>query len=186
MWVSSSLLLAALGVAMAFETSPTVCAGNISGIHMQISRTEFSHAYSDIFHMSDGSIVIDDGSTRDEKHMDAAFRHMETLMTAVGARKINTTSGHAVEVCGEDMCRILMLAVLGNFVSSPSDPKYASQSSVETMATVVVDYTGSLVVVHSFATMRTYFLESLLFISIIAIARLSLVKHIVYSQPSTK
>jgi hypothetical protein len=88
--------------------------------------------------------------------------------------------GHTVEICGQDMPRILMLAVLGNFVSSPSDPKYSSQSTEETLATVVVDYTGSLVVVHSFATMRTYFLESLLFISIIAMARLSLVKKVVY------
>ena len=71
-----------------------------------------------------------------------------------------------------------MLAVLGNFVSTPADPKYSSQSASSTLATVVIDYTGSLVVVHSFATMRTYFLESLLFISIIAIARLSIVKKV--------
>jgi hypothetical protein len=86
--------------------------------------------------------------------------------------------GHTVEICGHNMTRILMLAVLGNFVSTPSDPKYGAQSSADTLATVVVDYTGSLVVVHSFATMRTYFLECLLFISIIAIARLSLVKKV--------
>ena len=92
--------------------------------------------------------------------------------------EIGDIVAHTVEICGHNMTRILMLAVLGNFVSSPTDPKYGSQSSADTLATVVVDYTGSLVVVHSFATMRTYFLESLLFISIIAIARLSLVKKV--------
>ena len=77
-------------------------------------------------------------------------------------RKNHLQVGHTVEICGHNMTRILMLAVLGNFVSTPADPKYGSQSSVDTLATVVVDYTGSLVVVHLFATMRTYFLESLL------------------------
>ena len=87
---------------------------------------------------------------------------------------------HTVEICGHDMTRILMLAVLGNFVTTPVDPNYNSESSVNTLATVVVDYTGNLIIVNSFATMRTYFLETLLFVSIVAIARLSMVKKVVF------
>jgi hypothetical protein len=183
------LLLTTVGIVSSMESTPIQCIGGDAGIRIHIPVNEFTRAYTDTFRMSDGSRIVDsvDG---DMEHMDAAFHHMKTLMASVGAmksfksgvRSTYTEVGHTVDICGQNMTRILMLAVLGNFVSSPVDPKYSSQSSEETLATVVVDYTGSLVVVHSFATMRTYFLESLLFISIIAIGRLSLVKNVVYSK----
>jgi hypothetical protein len=163
------------------------CAGGEPGMLIHMPVNEFARAYTNTFRMSDGSSIVD-SAENDLEHMDAAFHHMKTLMTAIGAenaanrRTSYANVGHTVEICGGNMTHILMLAVLGNFVSSPIDPKYSSQSTAETFATVVVDYTGSLVIVHSFATMRTYFLESLLFISIIAIARLSLVKKIIYAK----
>jgi hypothetical protein len=177
------LLLAFLEIGLAFNSIPITCVGGESGMRIHMPVNEFSRAYTETFRMSDGSVMVDSADS-DLEHMDAAFHHMKTLMTSVGAMNWNDPNvnvGHTVEICGSNMTKILMLAVLGNFVSSPVDPKYSSQSSEETLATVVVDYSGSLVVVHSFATMRTYFLESLLFISIISIARLSLVKKIVYA-----
>jgi hypothetical protein len=180
-------LLIAMRYTLAMNSSPIQCAAGVNGVRIHMPVNEFSQAYSATFRMSDGSSIVD-SADNDMEHMDAAFHHMKTLMTAVGARNVNDSEhiygsiGHTVDICGENMTRILMLAVVGNFVSSPIDPNYSSQTSAETLATVVVDYTGSLVVVHSFATMRTYFLESLLFISILAIARLSLVKKVVYTK----
>jgi hypothetical protein len=181
------LLLSTCVCVLALDSVSITCVGGEAGMRIHMPVNEFAHAYTDTFRMSDGSIMVDSADS-DLEHMDAAFHHMKTLMASVGANKYTPVGsnqtyhnvGHTVDICGSNMTRILMLAVLGNFVSSPVDPKYSSQSSEETLATVVVDYTGSLVVVHSFATMRTYFLESLLFISIISIARLSLVKRVVY------
>jgi hypothetical protein len=183
------MLLCQLGIAcvLARDVTPIKCAGDIDGVRIHMPVNEFARAYTNTFRMSDGSVMVDSQDS-DLEHMDAAFHHMKTLMVSIGATKYIPTGsnqtyvnvGHTVDICGSNMTRILMLAVLGNFVSSPVDPKYSSQSSEETLATVVVDYTGSLVVVHSFATMRTYFLELLLFISIVSIARLSLVKKVVY------
>jgi hypothetical protein len=174
-----------LGCCVALESFSVMCEGGEMGVNVHIPVNEFAAAYANTFRMSDGSSMVD-AQDRDMEHMNAAFHHVKTLMNSIGARNISstkdnsTTIGHTVEICGVDMAHILMLAVLGNFVTSPDDPKYNSQTSAETVATVVVDYTGSLVVVHSFATMRTYFLESLLFISILAIVRLSLVKKVSY------
>lgn len=141
--------------------------------------------------MSDGSSIVEADVT-DTEHMDALFQHMKTLITSVGAKAVMYSkshkrepkevmhNGHTVHICGHDMTRILMLAVLGNFVTNPTDPSYSSQSAKESLATVVVDHTGSLVVINSFTTMRTYFLETLLLVSIITIARLSLVKKVTF------
>jgi hypothetical protein len=176
------ILLAILGYATAYRTFEISC-GDTDGIGIQMTTSDFTDAYTQTFHMSDGSKIVDSADSGDMEHMNAAFERMKVMMSAIGAVQDNNQSvavEHTVRICGQNMTRILMLAVLGNFVSSPADPKYNSQSSAETLATVVVDYSGSLVVVHSFATMRTYFLESLLFISIIAMARLSLVKKVQY------
>jgi hypothetical protein len=179
------LLLLYTQIVMSMESSATTCEGGEVGMLVHMPVNEFARSYASTFRMSDGSQIVD-SDVGDMEHMDAAFTHMKTLMTSVGATKVSTNRhsydnvGHTVEICGYNMTRILMLAVLGNFVSNPKDPKYGSQSAADTMATVVVDYTGSLVIVHAFATMRTYFLETLLFISIVAIARLSLIKKVTY------
>lgn len=65
---------------------------------------------------------------------------------------------------------------MGNFVSATSA---SSSSSGSTLPSVVVDvYTGRLQVVSSFSSLRAYFLETLLIISVVAIARLSLLRKV--------
>lgn len=84
--------------------------------------------------------------------------------------------------------RIFLLGVVGNFVTSPSDPKISSsQSSSEPIASIVMDvYTGRLALVHPFSAIRTYFLETMLIVSILAIAKLSLVQGVSVPAPAEK
>lgn len=66
-----------------------------------------------------------------------------------------------------------MLAVLGNFVHAPGDHPGG-------IATVAVDvYTGRMVVVPPYSTLRERFLETLLLISVLVIARLAFLRKMV-------
>lgn len=92
-----------------------------------------------------------------------------------------------LRVCGEDFARIALLAVVGNFVSpAPRGPAVAPNSvgggagrAGASLPTVVVDVeTGRLQVVSSLSSLRAYFLEAMLVVSVLAIARLSMVQTV--------
>ncbi len=79
------------------------------------------------------------------------------------------------------MLDLLLLAAVGNFVASPSDPNISPQSSMRSMPSVVIDtYTGELVMHTQYDSVRGYFVEALLVISIIVIARLTFVRNNTY------
>ena len=87
-----------------------------------------------------------------------------------------------MQICGNDALNLLLLAVVGNFVSGPGDPAISSQSSLETMPSVAIDaYTGQLVMHTPYDAVRGYFVEALLVLSIIAISRLTFVRNNVYT-----
>ena len=51
-----------------------------------------------------------------------------------------------MQICGTDAVDLLLLAVVGNFVSVPGESTASSQSSLETMPSVAIDArTGQLV-----------------------------------------
>lgn len=108
-----------------------------------------------------------------------ATRNVLGLLGDVGAAvDDNVTS---MVVCEGDLLRLGMLAVLGNFVTGPEDGRLGSPGST---AAVVVDvYTGALVVTPSYSVTREYFLEALLVLSVLAIARLTLVRRVSVSGP---
>lgn len=71
-----------------------------------------------------------------------------------------------------DLLRVAMLAALGNFVNAPGDHPGE-------IATVAVDvYSGRIVVVPPYSALRESFLETLLVISVLVIARLTFVRHV--------
>ncbi len=77
---------------------------------------------------------------------------------------------------------ILLLAAVGNFVSHLGDPKLSQQSSLQSMPTVVIDsYTGRLSMRTPYDSVRGYFVEALLVISIIVISRLTFVRKNTYT-----
>ena len=87
--------------------------------------------------------------------------------------------------------RIALLAVVGNFVSpAPRGPSVAPGSvgglgkPGASLPTVVVDVdTGRLQVVSSMSSLRAYFLEAMLVVSVLAIARLSMVQTVTVVHP---
>ena len=77
---------------------------------------------------------------------------------------------------------MMLLSVVGNFVSVPGDVSTSSQSSLETMPSVAIDaYTGQLVMRTPYDAVRGYFVEALLVLSIIAISRLTFVRNNAYT-----
>ena len=86
-----------------------------------------------------------------------------------------------ISVLWQDVLDLLLLAAVGNFVASPSDPNISPQSSMRSMPSVVIDtYTGELVMHTPYDSVRGYFVEALLVISIIVIARLTFVRNNTY------
>lgn len=88
------------------------------------------------------------------------------------------------KICGKDVPRLLLLGIIGNFVTSPAE---TTGGSSEPLASVVIDvYTGKMTLVHSFNALRSYFLETLLIISILAIAKLSLVRNVSVNKEASQ
>lgn len=86
----------------------------------------------------------------------------------------------AFKICTAQAMDLLFLSIIGNFVTTPADPDMATASSAQGLATVVIDvFTGSIVLVNSFGLIRTYFLEALLIVSVLAISRLAVVRKVV-------
>lgn len=93
-----------------------------------------------------------------------------------------SSSGDVIQICGRDVVDLLLLAVVGNFVSTPDDPNLSPQSSMRSMPTVVIDtYTGELVMHTPYDAVRGYFVEALLVISILVISRLTFVRNNTYT-----
>ena len=67
---------------------------------------------------------------------------MQELMYMVGVYVNDTAAargsgGDVLQICGKDVVDLLLLAVVGNFVSTPEDPNLSPQSSMRSMPTVV-------------------------------------------------
>jgi hypothetical protein len=139
---------------------------------------------------------------RDSGSFRGSLDYMQGLMRAVGVlleppppgpvasaseqpEAQNATLPMVFRMCGDSVGRLMLLGVVGNFVTSPSSSSSSSSgggaassqpASSDTMPSVVIDaYTGRLEMVGSLSVMRAYFLETMLIISILAIARLALV-----------
>ena len=156
--------------------SANTCASGKDMLQFDISLNDFSSSYREVFYMSDGSQV----DPRDNDHMRIAYEHMLMLMGGIGiSHNDSHVNGdfYTKWVCPEEIPRIFMLATLGNFLTSPSDSKvWEGISSSHTPPVIVIDRSGKLTISNSFAQTRSMYLEALLLISVVAIARLSILK----------
>lgn len=150
--------------------------GGKNSVTLSFTEDEFLSTFSQVFHMSDGSQLqmTTTGSNSSDSILDSyVVTNILSIMGDVGVT--HSVKGNSVTVCESDLLKVIMLASLGNFVTSPVDEVIGSAS----IAQVVVDvYTGRLVVVIPYNSLRSYFLETLLVVSVIAIARLSLVRSV--------
>ena len=180
--VFSCHILAFIVASAACISAQALCGTGDALLPITIPIDAFAEAYQKTFAMSDGSFV----DTSRNQHMCEAFKKMLTLMQNIGVHPANATMGletyqletYQLNVCQEQLAEIFMLAVLGNFVVTPDEAqKTAELSYTKSIATVVVNRMGDLTIVNSFDAMRTFYLESLLFVSIVAVARLSVAAH---------
>lgn len=187
-------LLFATGAFGAAEFQVVTCGETASdGMRVTLGAADVLAAYSQSFELSDGSRMAlhDVNSTAGVD----TVKYVRTLMGNIGVNSSFAGQDRwTFELCGPRVTQLFLLAVLGNFVSNPSDPALTTQTSSETLATVVIDtYTNKLTLVNSFNIIRSAFLETLLIISIIAIGRLALVRNVTiternpcYLQPQSK
>lgn len=145
-----------------------------NAVTFSFTGDEFLNTFSQVFHMSDGSqLQMTTGNSSASILNSYAVTNILSIMGDVGVT--HSVEGNSLTVCESDILKVIMLASLGNFVTSPVDEIIGSAS----IAQVVVDvYTGRLVVVIPYNSLRSYFLETLLVISVIGIARLSLVRSV--------
>lgn len=167
-----------------------------NGLRVRMTESEFFDSYARTFEMSDGSKMkmMGDGEESggyDSRSFRQSIRYASSMMRMVGIEEIfntttTTTTGSATtdmmtfQVCGPAIADIFMLSIVGNFVTSPSEYSSGSSSlSDEPLASVAIDvYTGKLTLVNSFSVVRSYFLEAMLVISVLAIAKLSIVRTV--------
>jgi len=158
------------------SSSSNTCVNGRDKLKFDIPLDEFSSSYRKTFYMSDGSVV----DPRDNDHMRIAYEHMLQLMGGIGvSTEDSLVNGDVYSkwVCPEEIPRIFMLATLGNFLTSPSDSRvWEGVSSSRKLPVIVIDRTGKLIISNSFAQTRSMYLEALLLISVVAIARLSIFK----------
>lgn len=155
---------------------PVLCPGGVQGVLVRATNAEFFDAYAGVFYMSDGSQIGAGGGDG----LGASSAYFYTLMGAVGAEVIAADGpGVAFRVCGAgNATRLALLAAVGNFVSPAAD-QLGTTTGGARLPTVVVDArTGQLDLVGSLSAMRAYFLEAMLVVSILAIARLSMVQTV--------
>lgn len=176
-------------LAVSFQKTSTLCppvfdysSQNTEGILVTVSDAEFFVAYSKVFKMSDGSKVDPLTSTIGAQTIGSniSFNYTHTLMRMVGVDRIDQQPGNSTFLlCGNDFGRLALFAVLGNFASSTvGDPNQATMGG-----SVVVDpFTGMLVRAGDYKSVRSYFVEALLVISILVIARISMVRSVTVVQ----
>jgi hypothetical protein len=178
------LLICILGNTYALSYSHIKCVNNASGFELRVTPHEFFTVYSKTFAMSDGSIIQDGfkGIGVDDMLLEKSFIYIHTLMSNIGIDTQRYTAGDpdvAFKVCDNDLIQIFLFAVIGNFITNPLDPDFSVQSSASNLASIVIDvYTGQLVIVNSYSAIRPLFLEALLVLCIIIIARLTFVRNI--------
>jgi hypothetical protein len=172
--------------ALHYETA--VCDDNQTAIQMTISSQEFFTVYAKTFAMSDGSTIQGDASDQDSDSpiLQKSFRYIHSLMANIGIEATHYSSNDAdvkFRICNDQIVQILMFAVIGNFVTNPTDEDLSLQSTTKNLANIVIDvYTGQLIVVNSYNAIRALFLEALLVLCIIIIARISFVKQVKTNQ----
>jgi hypothetical protein len=154
-----------------------------NGIRIRMTRSEFFDTYISIFDMSDGSNIDDlysDNSTGKMTLKGSSLNYTSSLLRLVGVEELSPAGESDMmtfQVCGIDMVKIFMLGIIGNFVTSTK--KGADEASQNGLAKVVIDvYTGRLTLVNSFSVVRSYFLETMLIISILAVAKLTIIRNV--------
>jgi hypothetical protein len=184
------LLLACISYNVnALTYKEATCENNKTAIQLTITSHEFFTAYAKTFAMSDGSVIQSDMAQNGVNNplLQKSFRYIHTLMSNIGieATHYSTNDSHVnFRICNDDLVQIILFAVVGNFVTTPTDTDFSTQSSASNLASLVIDvYTGQLIVVNSYNAIRSLFLEALLVLCIIIIARLSFVRNITNAVP---
>lgn len=171
--------------------------GGQPGIAIEVTAAEFYASFASIFRLTDGSRISVPAGERMEslRYMQYLLRNVHVRVNEAASQEAQSMQGgtgsgegggggaaDVLEVCGSDAIDLLLLAVVGNFVSVPGDVATSAQSSLETMPSVAIDaYTGQLVMRTPYDAVRGYFVEALLVLSIIAISRLTFVRNNVYT-----
>lgn len=152
-------------------------------VAVRTTNAEFYRVFASQFRMSDGSAMdASDAAAGEGSRKTRAFatRFMRNVNATVHADE-SSPDAFSIEMCGTDLLRNALLAVVGNYVSSPGDVALSPPSSTQAVPVVVVDtYTGELVTHVAYSGVRGYFVEALLVVSIAVIARLTFVRNTPY------
>lgn len=110
--------------ALQFWTIPEgeACGPGTTGIAINATSKEFYTSFASIFRLSDGSSIRPPPQERME-----SVRYMQELLSFIGVTVNETLSaasngqyeGDVLQICGKDVVDLLLLGVVGNFVTNP-------------------------------------------------------------------
>jgi len=165
-----------LSTCACWETSLETCSigQNETCVKLRFQPDEFIQVFSSTFMLSDGSIPVWGRGQNSDLLDSTVIKNVLSMLGDVGIQVDDL--GTYVLMRERDLLKMGMLATLGNFISLGQSTSVGFHESV---GTVVMDvYTGGLVIVPPYSVMRQYLMETLLVISVVAIARLSLVRQV--------
>ena len=130
-------------------------------VSLEFTPDEFIDSFRKVFVMSDGSTAGFDSIPSSSE----LVSYTNSIMQNVGIGSRNSPA--RFHVCESNLMNVYMLAAVGNFAA-----KRDSNTNTPFPHIVVDAYTGKIAVATSYADVRTMFLETLLVICIITIARI--------------
>ena len=187
------ILHTAVGSGVVFTGATCAEDPEMAAVDITVPHSILLHAYSKGFRLSDGSrMTLHEEKESNTTSATDTVNYMRDMLRNMRVDSEDHSSGTpgqprsvVFHLCGDDIMQLFIFGMIGNFVTDPTDQSLSTQVSSESVASVVIDvYTNKLILVNSFNIIRTYFLETLLVISIIAIARLALVRNVTKIVPN--
>lgn len=179
--------------AAVIPVDPNAPAAASLAVQVKIRVDELARVYSQVFRMSDGSVLpfLDDETGKYDMasahFIQRAVEYLKVVISPTGVVMQNeVVDGQEMlelTICSNRLSRLILMAVVGNFVSNPSSDVVSEEQYDDAIRVVVNPRTGQMEFVSQYNITKMYMLQALLVICLIVIVRLSVVRNVTVVMP---
>jgi hypothetical protein len=179
--------------AAVIPVDPNAPAAASLAVQVRIRVDELARVYSQVFRMSDGSVLpfLDDEIGKYDMasahFIQRAVEYLKVVISPTGVvmqnEMVDGQDMLELTICSNRLSRLMLLAVVGNFVSNPSSDVVSEEQFDDAIRVVVNPRTGQMEFVSQYNITKMYMLQALLVICLIVIVRLSVVRNVTVVMP---